>query len=706
MSASVTASVSHPAAPSADALLDRLDPEQREVATTLGGPVAVIAGAGTGKTRAITHRIAYAVATGVQDPRAVLAVTFTTRAAGELRGRLQQLGVPGVQARTFHSAALRQAQYFWPKAYGSDLPPVVDNRFSLVAEAASRLHVSAETNGLRDLVQEIAWAKVSNVTPDSYAALARRHHRELASYDPETVARVFAGYEEVKRERQRIDFEDILLCTAAMISEHPEVAGQIRRTYRHLVVDEYQDVSPLQQRLLQLWRGSSDDVCVVGDPAQTIHSFAGAQPSYLTGFAQQLPGTTVIRLVRDYRSTPQVVRVANRIVPDTAVQLQAQRAAGPEPVFAEASDEAAEAAAVADWFVARHRAGVPYREMAVLIRVNAQSPTFEQALSGAGVPYLVRGGERFYERPEVRQALLVVRNQVRSAVVAGGEDGAESPALAQFKALLSGLGWTEEPPSGSGAVRERWESLAALAAVAEEIGREPGRTLADIADELHRRAEAQHVPVANGVTISTLHSAKGLEWDAVALVGLSEGSLPFVLATSADELEEERRLFYVGVTRAREHLRISWARTRNGSGRRTPSRFLTAVRPDGPSPDQSGRRRFGPSRSRPSALAATCRSCGRHLSDGAERKLGRHQDCPATYDQATLDRLRDWRKQQAETERMPAYVIFTDATLMAIAEARPSTARELIKVPGVGAAKISKYGPDILELIGDPSESR
>jgi DNA helicase-2/ATP-dependent DNA helicase PcrA len=702
--------------PGADELLDRLDPEQREVATTLGGPVAVIAGAGTGKTRAITHRIAYAVATGVYAPTAVLAVTFTTRAAGEMRGRLQQLGVPGVQARTFHSAALRQAQFFWPKAYRSDLPPVIENRMGLVAEAASRLRISTEQAGLRDLVTEIAWAKVSNVTPADYAALAARQQRQLASHDAETVARVFATYEQVKRDRQRIDFEDILLCTAAMIAEHPAIADRIRRTYRHLVVDEYQDVSPLQQALLDLWRGDSTDLCVVGDPAQTIHSFAGAQPTFLTGFARRLPGTTVIRLVRDYRSTPQVVRVANRVLQDArpprsnapelgGVLLQAQREPGPEPVFAEAADEASEAAGVADWLLAQHRAGVPYREMAVLFRVNAQSPAFEQALADRDVPYLVRGGERFYERPEVRQALLTLRNQARAAEVEADTDpdgnGSPQSAVAQVKALLGALGWTEQPPTGAGALRERWESLAALVAVAEDLAAaRPGCSLTDVAVELQRRADAQHVPSADGVTVSTLHSAKGLEWEAVAVVGVSEGSLPFILASTEDQIEEERRLFYVGITRARSRLRISWARTRNGSGQRSPSRFLAAVRPGGAAAG-ADRGRSTVRRSRPSVLAAACRSCGRHLTDAAERKLGRHLDCPASYDEPTLERLRAWRKTRAESERVPAYCIFTDATLVAIAESRPRTARDLIKVPGVGRTKISQYGADVLEVVND-----
>ncbi len=299
---------------SPDALLDDLDPEQRQVATALNGPVAVIAGAGTGKTRAITYRIAYGVATGSYNPTSVLAVTFTTRAAGELRGRLQRLGAHGVQARTFHSAALRQAQYFWPQVYGGELPHVLDNRMGLVAEAAGRLRVRVDTPGLRDLVSEISWAKVSNVGAEDYPRLAAQHNRRIASYDSETVSRVFAAYEKAKRDRGRIDFEDILLCAAALMSDHPEIAETIRRTYRHLVVDEYQDVSPLQEALLNLWRGNRAELCVVGDPAQTIHSFAGAQAGYLTRFGQRFPEATVIRLVRDYRSTPQVVRCANSIM--------------------------------------------------------------------------------------------------------------------------------------------------------------------------------------------------------------------------------------------------------------------------------------------------------------------------------------------------------------------------------------------------------
>ncbi|HET9650323.1 MAG TPA: ATP-dependent DNA helicase UvrD2 [Microlunatus sp.] len=713
---------------SPDEILAALDPEQREVATTVRGPVAVIAGAGTGKTRAITHRIAYGVATGIYRPTAVLAVTFTTRAAGELRGRLQQLGVSGVQARTFHSAALRQAQYFWPKAYGAELPRVLENKMSLVADAAGRLRVQVDTPRLRDLVSEISWAKVSNVAPEDYARLAAEHGRSVTSMDPETVGRVFESYEATKRSRERIDFEDILLCAAALIAEHPDVAEQVRATYRHFVVDEYQDVSPLQQALLDLWCGDRTDLCVVGDPAQTIHSFAGARADYLTEFARRHRGASIIRLVRDYRSTPQVVGVANSVMDagirsGSAVRLQAQQPAGPAVEFASAPDEQSEAGQIADWLGRLAQTGVEYREMAVLFRINANSPALEQALADRQIPYLVRGGERFYERPEVRQALLALRNEARAA-----EPALEVGVLDQVKAVLGALGWTPQPPNSAGAVRERWESLAALVSVAEDLvgpARETAGTLLDplatgpdgsgvppgaldaatgrpmridlaaVSAELDRRAEAQHVPVAQGVTLGTVHAAKGLEWDAVALYGVHEGSLPFVLATTPEQIAEERRLLYVGITRARRRLRISWSLTRNGSGSsRRPSRFLDPVLP------ASFSSRGGAQRERRSSLAAHCRSCGKALSGGAERKLGRHADCPSTYDEHTLALLKEWRKQEAADQSLPAYCIFTDATLVALAESEPASRAELSRVPGIGTVKIDKYGEAVLAILG------
>jgi DNA helicase-2/ATP-dependent DNA helicase PcrA len=686
---------------SADAVLEGLDPEQREVATSLRGPVCVLAGAGTGKTRAITHRIAYGVHSGVLAGPRVLAVTFTARAAGEMRGRLRSLGVGGVQARTFHAAALRQLQYFWPRAVGGELPRIAPHKAPLVAEAAGRLRLSVDRAAVRDLAAEIEWTKVTQTHRDDYAAAARRAGRiPPAGFDAATITRLLSGYEEVKRGRGVIDFEDVLIYAVGLLAERTDVASAVRAQYTTFVVDEYQDVSPLQQQLLDLWLGERDDVCVVGDASQTIYSFAGATPAYLLNFRQRFPAATEVRLVRDYRSTPQVVNLANGVLASARgaaakarLQLIAQRPPGPEPVFTEYSDEPAEAAGVADRIKKLIASGVRPSEIAVLFRTNAQSEVLETALSDAGVPYLLRGGERFFARPEVREAHLLLRGAARAA--SADSDGLPS----DVRAVIGSVGWSAEPPSGSGAVRERWESLAALVQLADDFAAaQPEATLADLVTELDERAAAQHAPTVEGVTLASLHSAKGLEWDAVFLVGLTEGMLPITYADTDEAVEEERRLLYVGITRAREHLALSWALARSPGGRggRTPSRFLDRLRPASESPTArvagaGGRRsrRTGP---------MSCRTCGRTLVAAVERKLGRCEGCPATYDEALLERLRDWRLEESRTASVPAYVVFTDATLTAIAEARPTKVSELARISGVGPAKLERYGACVLEI--------
>ncbi|HET9655420.1 MAG TPA: ATP-dependent helicase, partial [Kineosporiaceae bacterium] len=581
----------------ADGILGALDPEQRQVAEAVAGPVCVLAGAGTGKTRAITHRIAYGVHSGVYTPQRVLAVTFTARAAGEMRTRLRALGVQGVQARTFHAAALRQLSYFWPQVVGGSPPSLQEHKAGLVADAAARLRLSVDRAAVRDLAAEIEWAKVSMITPERYPEVAAGARRgEPGGFDLATMARLLEVYEEVKTDRGVIDFEDVLLLTVGILEESPQVAEVVRAQYRHFVVDEYQDVNALQQRLLELWLGPREDVCVVGDPSQTIYSFTGASPQHLLTFRQRHPDAVVVKLERDYRSTPQVVSLANALLgtaqrPVTAatlpgadgsgpvspaavrLHLVAQRPPGPQPTLTAFDDDEAEAAGV----VARIRkllaSGVKASEIAVLYRTNAQSEPLEQALAEAGISYLVRGGERFFARKEVRDAILLLRGAARAS------DGS-MPMPEEARAVLAAAGWSQRPPSAGGAVRERWESLQALAALADDLAAaQPQARLADLVAELEERASAQHAPTVEGVTLASLHAAKGLEWDAVHLVGLSDGLMPISLAEGWEAVEEERRLLYVGITRAREHLHLSWARSRNPGGRatRNPSRFLDGL---------------------------------------------------------------------------------------------------------------------------------
>ncbi|TGB00612.1 ATP-dependent DNA helicase UvrD2 [Streptomyces sp. MZ04] len=721
---SATHSTLFPQVPdSADAVLAGLDPEQREVATALHGPVCVLAGAGTGKTRAITHRIAYGVRAGILQPASVLAVTFTNRAAGEMRGRLRQLGASGVQARTFHSAALRQLQFFWPKAVGGQLPRIVDRKIKLVADAAAGCRIRLDRNELRDVTSEIEWSKVTQTVPADYVAAAAKSGR-LIPRDAAEIAQLYAAYEDLKRDRAVIDFEDVLLLAVGILQDRHDIADQVRAQYQHFVVDEYQDVSPLQQRLLELWLGDRDSLCVVGDASQTIYSFTGATPDHLLNFRTRHPGATVVKLVRDYRSTPQVVHLANGLLSqargraaDHRLELISQRDAGAEPVYTEYADEPAEAEGAARRIRALLADGVPASEIAVLFRTNSQSEIYEQALADAGVPYQLRGAERFFERTEVREAGAALRGAARF----GGNDALLDDVVdlpSQVRAVLSTKGWTTQPPAGSGAARDRWESLAALVRLAEDFVRaKPEATLSDLVAELDERAAAQHAPTVQGVTLASLHAAKGLEWDAVFLVGLAEGMMPITYAKTDEQIEEERRLLYVGVTRARLHLSLSWALSRSPGGRpnRKASRFLDGLRPGsgagtaaraaggGPGGVERGSSAEGSgggarSRRRTSRTPARCRVCGRSLTDAGEMKLMRCEDCPSDMDEGLYERLREWRAGQATQLGQPAYCVFTDKTLIAIAEAEPDDEGELARIPGVGVRKFHRFGADVLAI--------
>ncbi len=683
----------------ADQLLEALDPEQREVATALEGPVRVLAGAGTGKTRAITSRIAYGVATGTVAPGEILAVTFTTRAAGELRQRLAALGATGVQARTFHSAALRQARYFWPQVFGGELPGIVASKLALVGEAVGRSRLKAGPADLRDLASEIEWAKVCNVGPEDYPSVAPSAGRAVDGYDPVMVSSVYAAYEDAKRARNRIDMEDVLLCGAAVIADDERVATAVRRQYRWFVVDEFQDVNPIQSTLLDLWLGGRDDLCVVGDPAQTIYSFAGATSDHLLGFTRKFTGTTTVTLTRNYRSTPQVIVAANAVMAgetaSRAVPLRATRGDGTAVTLKGYPDEVAEAEEVARAVEAAIAAGSSSGHMAVLFRINAQSEAFEEALAERGIPFVVRGAERFFDRPEVKQATALLRGAARAQEQESGE------LTPEVTGILSTMGWSLDAPAGRGAARDRWESLHALVSMATDVSAaHSGVTLVQFVAELQRRADAQHAPVSDGVTLATLHTAKGLEWPLVFLVGMHEGMMPIVHASSPAAVEEERRLLYVGVTRARDQLQISWATARSpgGRGSRSASRFLSQLLDDDQRKAARPVRAGSRSRRGKAAALAHCRVCTRPLTDIRERKLGRCTGCPSSYDEGLFDALRQWRRQQAADDKVPAYCIFTDATLTALAELQPRDAGALVRVPGIGPTKVEKYGDDIVAL--------
>ncbi|WP_314501617.1 ATP-dependent helicase [uncultured Microbacterium sp.] len=548
--------------------LQGLDERQLEAVTALRGPVVVLAGAGTGKTRVITHRIAHGVDTGAYSPGRVMAVTFTAKAAGEMRGRLRALGVEGVAARTFHAAALAQLNYFWPTVAGDSAPGIVDNKVRLLAHAADAMGIEPDTATLRDVASEIEWRKVTMRSIEQYAA-ARPDG--VGRLDVSRVADLQRAYEKLKDQRRQLDFEDVLLACAGMLEAEPHVAASVHEQYRHFTVDEFQDVSPLQHRLLELWRGDRRDICVVGDASQTIYSFAGADARFLLEFGQAHEDARVVRLETNYRSDAAILAVANELMRGRPGALEltaapAKSAAPPAdpPTVTAYEDDVAEARGVAAQVADRISSGVDPRRIAILYRAHSQSAELVRALADRGIAASVLGGRRFFEVPEVRQAVMALRG----ASVAPLERG----FIDAVRDVLRSLGLTDEPPQAGGALRDAWEARSAILRLAEESPE--GTSLRAFTDELHARAKAQHEPALRTVTLATLHAAKGLEWDHVHLLGVAEGLLPISYASTFEQVDEERRLAYVGVTRAGRTLTLSWSR---GTRERQPSRFLREI---------------------------------------------------------------------------------------------------------------------------------
>lgn len=546
--------------------LDALDERQREAAAILRGPVAVLAGAGTGKTRVITHRIAHGVDTGAYSPSRVMALTFTAKAAGELRGRLRSLGVEGIAARTFHAAALAQLNFFWPTLAGSPAPSIVNNKVRLLGQAADELRMRPDTPTLRDIASEIEWRKVSMMSIDQYAALGR----SVGRVTTDQLTALMRSFERIKDERRQLDFEDVLLACAGMLEAEPRVAKSVHEQYRHFTVDEYQDVSPLQNRLLELWLGDRRDLCVVGDASQTIYSFAGADQRFLLEFERRYTDATVVRLETNYRSQPPILAAANALMRGRAGALELiparESLTADAPTVTAYENESDEAAGIARSVAARLNAGAAPSELAILYRAHSQSAAIQQALAVQGIPTTVLGGTRFFDMPEVRQAILALRGAAVAPNMAG--------FLPSVRDVLRSLGLTDEPPTAGGAQRDGWEARRAILRLAEEAP--AGETLRTFSDTLMARAKDQHEPTLRTVTLSTLHAAKGLEWPHVYLSGWTEGALPISYADTFEAIDEERRLAYVGVTRAARTLALSWARAA-GRGQREPSRFLAEI---------------------------------------------------------------------------------------------------------------------------------
>ena len=663
-----------------DPLLDDLDETQREAVTTDAMPLAILAGAGSGKTRVLTRRIAYRTRTGSADAEHVLAITFTRKAAGELRSRLARLGVQRhVTAGTLHAIALAQLRRRADER-GRTMPGVVERKVRLLLPLLGGRGPQAALDAA-DLASEIEWAKARLVRPEGYPDAAARAHREPPR-DAAAVADLYERYERDKRRRRLLDFDDLIWWCADALETDAEFAAVQRWRFRHLFVDEFQDTSPAQFRLVRGWLGDRSDLCVVGDPNQAIYGFAGAEAGLLSGFRRHFPSARVVQLGCNYRSTPEIVAVATALLADGGSaprpSVRAVADSGPAPTVTAYDDDTAEAQGIASRLRALHSHDRPWSSMAVLYRVNAQSAAFEEALSGAGVPFRVRGAGRFLERPEVKVAVEHLRRRAKQA-----------PGI-PFAELLDELGGTGTDQPGVELTEERREHVAALARLGREyLGVDGGPGSLD--GFLAYLAAALRDDAADGsddvVELLTFHRAKGLEFAAVFVTGLERGLVPITHAETPAERAEERRLLYVALTRAGRELHCSYARERTMGTRvvrRQRSPWLAPIE-----------EAAGVTPAKPAATAALDR-----LATARDRLSRADLEPGADVDPELFGALVEWRRNLARVSGVPAYVIFHDATLKAVAATRPGSPDALLAVAGIGPVKAQRYGDALLEIVG------
>lgn len=675
-----------------------LNEQQAAAVAATRGPVCILAGAGSGKTTTITRRIAAQVVTETFDPERILAVTFTNRAAGELKRRLGSLGAPGVNARTFHSAALQQLRFFAPEMCGEILAAKGRLLYRLVRSLPKPYNFKQTA----DIATEIEWAKNKRIDPKGYRSSLGAHKPPIPA---DLMAGLYERYEAIKAQNSLMDFEDVLERTIAMFARDEYARERFRAKYTSFTVDEYQDVNLLQQALLEQWLGQRDDLCVVGDDYQSIYSFTGADPKFLLEMPARYPRTQVFRLEKNYRSSPEILEVANRLVPKlggaekTLVSVQDP---GEAPARKGFHDREGERAFITNRIGELHREGVPHEEMAILYRINSASEELEDALSTAGIPYQVQGGA-FLRRPAARSLLPRLKRAAKRTDIA---EAVKEAARAE------GYEPTEDPDAGQEEIARR-RDLERFIALAEEF-EGSSVTVAELIADLGARFGAE--ASGRGVHLLTLHRAKGLEWDAVFLPALEDGELPFKRAGDAG-LAEERRLFYVGLTRARRYLHVTWTRTR-----RKPSAFVGEISPQrGAANGQRREARPGHKAALGQTISVAGGFTGKvvELGDetatisipggsrlkvayGDEVTVGGKRaplEPPPQAAEELLDALKSWRLERARADEVPAYVILHDTALSRIAEERPATEDDLLSVPGMGAVKLERYGPAILEIV-------